>query len=68
MTFKYMKITQAGWIDLIPSCIYFFEMQRDNTYLYCEGEDREIIPIKSSKEQIEKIVRGYLRRTLKFKC
>lgn len=49
MTFKYMKITQAGWIEIIPSCVYFFSMQKDQTHFYCEKDEGKFIPIKSSK-------------------
>lgn len=68
MTFKYLQITPGGWVEIIPSCMYYFEMQRDQTYLYIEGETkREEIGIKFRKDQIEKNLRSYLNRTLKFK-
>lgn len=40
MTFKYLKITIGGWVELIPSCVYYLEMQRDQTYIYVDGETK----------------------------
>lgn len=34
MTLKIMKLTTAGWTQIVPSCMYFFEMQRDQTFLF----------------------------------
>jgi len=42
-------------------------MQRDQTFLYKKGEERVELPIKSSKDQIERAFSAYLNRTIKNK-
>lgn len=65
MTFKLMKLTTAGWIEIIPSCLFYFQMQKDFTFLYMEGEYKENISFKEKKEKIEKMCKLYIDKILK---